>query len=195
MLYLPPGIAHDGVAETECLTWSIGFRAPSDAEIAQGFLDYLRDAVAIEGHYSDRGARRAAHPGELPAPLVEHVARTLQRIRWSGRDARLFAGRLLSEPKAHVFFEPPARALTLAAFTRLCRKSGIALDARSRLLFSGTIFFLNGEPFAAPADARALLRRLADARSLPAGLDAPASFWRAAHGAYERGFIVPGEVA
>src|SRR6186713_1063103 len=32
MLYLPPGIAHDGVAESECLTWSIGFRAPTDAE-------------------------------------------------------------------------------------------------------------------------------------------------------------------
>ena len=32
MLYLPPGIAHHGIAESECLTWSIGFRAPGDAE-------------------------------------------------------------------------------------------------------------------------------------------------------------------
>ena len=28
MLYLPPRYAHDGIAEGECMTYSIGFRAP-----------------------------------------------------------------------------------------------------------------------------------------------------------------------
>ena len=43
MLYLPPGVAHCGVAESECLTWSIGFRAPGDDEIVTAFLDFLRE--------------------------------------------------------------------------------------------------------------------------------------------------------
>ena len=29
VLYLPPGIPHDGVAEDLCTTWSVGFRAPT----------------------------------------------------------------------------------------------------------------------------------------------------------------------
>jgi 50S ribosomal protein L16 3-hydroxylase len=193
MLYLPPGVAHDGVAETECLTWSIGFRAPSDAEIAQGFLDDLRDTLALEGHYGDRGMRAVSHPGEIPATLVRHFADTVRRIRWSDAQVRAFAGRMLSEPKAHVFFEPPARPLAPAAFAARCRRSGLALDARSRLLFSGTMFFLNGEALDVPPEARAALRRLADARRLPAGFEAPAAFWRIAHAAYARGFVVPKE--
>jgi 50S ribosomal protein L16 3-hydroxylase len=193
MLYLPPGVAHDGVALTECLTWSIGFRAPSDTEIAEGFLDHVRDGLQLDGHYGDRGARPAAHPGAIPAALVQHVARTVRRIRWSDADVREYAGRLLSEPKAHVYFKPPARPLPAAAFERACARTGLALDHRSRLLFSGTMFFLNGEALEAPAEARALLRRLADARRLPALARAPRAFMQIAHAAYLRGFLAPGE--
>src|SRR5258705_9917598 len=69
MLYLPPGIAHHGVAESECLTWSIGFRAPTDAEIVEGFLDHLRDRPGASGQYRDPGAAPPRPPGENPAPV------------------------------------------------------------------------------------------------------------------------------
>lgn len=193
MLYLPPGVAHEGVAETECLTWSIGFRAPSDAQIAENFLDQLRDALALEGHYGDAGARAAGHPGEIPASLLRHVARTVRRVRWKKADVGAFAGRMLSEPKGHVFFEPPARPLAPARFAAQCRSAGLRLDPRSRLLFSGTMFFLNGEALDVPGEARPAMRRLADERALPARFAAPASFWRMAHAAYVRGFAAPGD--
>ncbi|MEP7157499.1 MAG: cupin domain-containing protein, partial [Betaproteobacteria bacterium] len=48
MLYLPPGYAHHGVAETECLTWSVGFRAPSQQEMSAALLDHVRDAIQFE---------------------------------------------------------------------------------------------------------------------------------------------------
>src|SRR6185436_3025229 len=57
MLYLPPAYAHDGVALDECTTYSIGFRASSNTELAQGFLDYLRDQVDLPGRYADADAR------------------------------------------------------------------------------------------------------------------------------------------
>jgi 50S ribosomal protein L16 3-hydroxylase len=192
MLYLPPGVAHEGVALTECLTWSIGFRAPSDAEIGEGFLDHLRDTLHLEGHYGDRRAPPTAHAGAIPAALVQHVARTVRRIRWSDADVRAYAGRLLSEPSAHVYFSPPARTLSAAAFERACERAGLALDQRSRLLFYGTMFFLNGELLEATAPARPLLRRLADARRLPAPLRAPRAFMQLAYAAYLRGFMAPG---
>ena len=46
MLYLPPHIAHDGVAEGECMTCSIGFRAPSAGELGAQFLYYLAGVAA-----------------------------------------------------------------------------------------------------------------------------------------------------
>lgn len=168
MLYLPPRLAHNGVALTDCMTWSVGFRAPKAGEIAGRFLDYLHDHLDLEGLYADPGMRQPAHAGEIPADLLDWTARTLRAVRWDKRDIGDFLGRYLSEPKPHVFFDPPQRALSLAAFARRAARAGVVLDARSQLLFHGRAFFINGECIeVAPAQARAL-RMLADQRTLPA---------------------------
>src|SRR5690348_16848774 len=169
MLYLPPGVAHEGVALGECMTWSVGMRAPDASQIAEGFLDFMRDRAVPRGSYRDAGSPPAAHAGAIPPALMEHVARTVRSIRWHEGAVREFAGRLLTEPKAHVFFEPPARPLTRRAFEARARRQGLRLDSRSRLLFSGTMFFLNGERVEAPPAARPALRRIADARALAPG--------------------------
>jgi 50S ribosomal protein L16 3-hydroxylase len=189
MLYLPPGIAHHGVARTECLTWSIGFRAPSEGEIVAGFLDFLRDRLAPAGHYADPGAAPAAHPGELPEALVQHTAEALARIRWSDNEVREFAGRFLSEPKAEVVFAAPRRPLPRARFAALAARRGLALDGKSRLLFSGTMFFINGEALGVASAAQPWLRRLADEREIPGPMKAPAPFWDVAHAWYLQGFL------
>jgi 50S ribosomal protein L16 3-hydroxylase len=189
MLYLPPGIAHHGVAESECLTWSIGFRAPTDRELVTSFLDFLHEKLDPQGQYRDPGEEPAAHPAEIPAVLAGHVEKVLEGIRWTPAQVREFAGRFLTEPKAHVFFSAPRSPLSRRQFEERAAKSGLALDSRSRLLFSGTIFFLNGEPLEAPAAARGSLRRFADARRLPAPVDAPAAFWDLAHAWYLQGFV------
>jgi 50S ribosomal protein L16 3-hydroxylase len=189
MLYLPPGVAHEGVAESECLTWSVGFRAPSDAELAAGFLDFLRDRISPAGRFEDAGAKPARHPGAIPRALEDHAARVMRNVRWSRRDVREFAGRFLSEPKPQVWFAPPRRPLARSAFARRASRQGLALDPGSRLAFSGTIFFLNGETVPVAAAARAVTRRLADQRRLAAPIEAPAAFWDAAHDWYRRGYI------
>ena len=193
MLYLPPGIAHHGVAESECLTWSIGFRAASDAELVAGFLDFLRDRLAPAGRYADPGEAPARHPGELPAEMVAHAARVMREIAWTPALVREFTGRFVSEPKPHVFFEPPSKRLTRTRFAREAARRGVALDPRSRLVFSGTMFFLNGEAQEVPAKARAMLARLADERRIAGPVRAPAQFWDVAHGWYLQGFVHAGE--
>lgn len=189
MLYLPPGVAHDGVALTECLTWSVGFRAPSDAELVGGFLDHLRDALQVEGHYGDAGARPVAHPGEVPSAMLDHAERALAAIRWTPAEARAFAARHLSEPKAHVFFEPPRRPLPRAAFGRAAAARGLRLDGRTRLLFSGTMFFINGQAAALPAAARSAARRLSDARAIAGPARLPEAFVDVAHEWYRQGYL------
>lgn len=188
MLYLPPGVAHHGVAESECLTWSVGFRAPSHRELTAAFLDFLRDRLEPEGQYRDPGEAPTRHPAEIPAVLAGHIAETLDAVRWTPALVREFTGRFLSEPKAHVFFKPPRKALARTAFARRAAKSGLALDPRARVLYLGQAFFVNGEPFEAPAAARAQLRRLADSRTLSAPLSCPDEFWNVAYAWYLEGF-------
>ncbi|WP_438800738.1 JmjC domain-containing protein, partial [Acinetobacter baumannii] len=55
MLYLPPRLAHYGIAEDESMTYSIGFRAPSAAEVLTHFTDFLGQFLSDEERYTDAG--------------------------------------------------------------------------------------------------------------------------------------------
>jgi 50S ribosomal protein L16 3-hydroxylase len=170
VLYLPPRVAHDGVALETCITLSVGFRAPDARELKARFLDYLHerlDGAAAPGPYADPGLRRARHPGAVPPRLASQAARDLARIRWRAGDVMEFLGSYLSEPKAHVVFTPPARPLAAAAFARAAARRGLVLDFKSRLLYAGEYVFMNGEALRLPVPARAVIQRLADRRRLP----------------------------
>ena len=171
MLYLPPRFAHNGVALGDCMTWSVGFRAPKAQEIVGQFLNHLQDILEVEGMYADPSPRRSRHPAEIPGALLDWTADTLRAVRWDRADIVDFLGRYLSEPKAHVFFDPPRRPLSIAAFAARIAKTGVELDARSQCLFRGRTFFMNGERTEASPAMLPTLRRLADRRRLdPAGI-------------------------
>ncbi len=189
MLYLPPGVPHYGVAETECLTWSAGFRAPSDQELASGFLDHLGEKLALEGRYGDPGQRPVRRAGEIPEALVAHVAKVLDGLRWDEAEARAFAGRFLTEPKGHVTFEPPARALPLARFEAAASARGVALEGKSRLAYTCGAFFLNGDAVEATGSCAPWLRRLADERRLDSIARAPRALRELLHAWYRDGVV------
>jgi 50S ribosomal protein L16 3-hydroxylase len=183
LLYLPPGIAHDGVAEGPCLTYSIGFRAPTYDELLDPWLaDFARHS-SLTGRYADPGQRATAHPGELPRGMVRRVHAALVRVRPTRADTERFLLEHLTEPKMQVVFRAARPALTLAAFRRAARRRGVALDRRSRMLIGRNGVGLNGELFAIPASLRTHLRRLADERALPAAAlaAAPASLMALLH--------------
>lgn len=168
LLYLPPRFAHNGVALTDCMTWSVGFRAPKADEIVGQFLAYLQDNLALEGLYADPDLKHPKHPGEIPAEMLDWTARMIRTLRWDKADITDFLGRYLSEPKAHVFFDPPSRPLSQANFCKAAGRGGVALDPRSQLLFRGAAFFMNGERVEADPACASVLRRLADRRQLDA---------------------------
>ena len=166
MLYLPPRFAHNGVALTDCMTWSVGFRAPKADEIVSQFLAYLQDNLALEGLYADPDLKQPRHPGEIPAEMLAWTTRMIANLHWNKADITDFLGRYLSEPKAHVFFDPPGRPLSLAGFRKAAASNGVVLDARSQLLFRGSAFFMNGERVDATPASVTALKNLADRRRL-----------------------------
>ena len=111
MLYLPPQYAHDGIAEGECMTCSIGFRAPAYRELAGHFArlsETVEDNEALSGRYSDAGQNATEHPAQMPADLVRAVSTRLKAMRWSEADVSEFLGAHLSEPKPTVEFREPS---------------------------------------------------------------------------------------
>ena len=170
MLYLPPHIAHCGISGSDdCMTYSIGFRAPSYQELAHEFLHYLQDKLpdnnALKGIYSDPHLTMQKHAGEISDALQANIHKALSGIAWNSDDIGDFLGHYLSEPKAHVYFDAPDE-LSLTAFTKKLAKQALKLDLKSQLLFTQNAFYLNGEKLIVPAALSDCMRELADKRCI-----------------------------
>lgn len=168
-LYLPPRYAHDGVALTQCITYSVGFRAPSAQELGQRFLEFLQDELALDGMYADPDLKPLRGAGAITPAMVTKVAKMLDGIRWNTPDVARFLGAYLTEPKPHIVFERPERPLTAARFTARGRDRGVRLALTTQMLYAGHDVFINGERISVPATAARLIRQLADRRSVPPG--------------------------
>ncbi len=176
MLYLPPGYAHDGVAEAcvgeggkavDCTTYSIGFRAPAKSELASQLLsrlaDFEADAAGTQ-RYRDAAQAATAHPAELPAGLVDFAWQAIALALNDPQALPCVLGEYLTEPKPSVYFDSPDERSADGSSGR----RGIVLDARTRMMYGERHVFINGESHAARgADAR-LMRLLADQRGLSA---------------------------
>ena len=168
MLYLPPGVAHWGVAEGECFTYSIGFLAPSWAELAPAFFAYL----GVEGRYQDPDLQPARARFAVGDAMVERVAAALSGIRFDRGQVGDFLGRYLTMPKRPA--APAARPVSMEEFARRLRGEGrLSLALRSRGLVRGGRIYLDGESHAVSAGTRSLFSRLLGERSLtlPVRLD------------------------
>ncbi|MGZ8155138.1 MAG: JmjC domain-containing protein [Burkholderiales bacterium] len=189
LLYLPPRWAHDGVAIDECITYSIGFRAPHFQELGERFLDFLHDRAALNGMYEDAGIARTREPALIPRRLIERSSAALDALRWSGEDVASFLGTYLSEPKPRVVFTRPRPALGAVAFERRARKTGVTLALATRMLYRGRTVFINGEAISCSATTLPTLKKLANARALGPALDLDRASWRLLHDWYKAGYI------
>ena len=191
MLYLPPSYAHDGVAIDACTTYSIGFRAASHNEIAQAFVDHLRDELALSGRYADPGLAASDEPARIGPPMQRQVDRLLRKIRWNRATTARFLGIFLSEPKPDITFDQPAVRLSAAAFAKAAARRGVLLDPRTQWLYDDDWIFLNGEAREWPEGERRGLREFANARVLSAARVTALSAAAMAilHYGYNHGFL------
>jgi 50S ribosomal protein L16 3-hydroxylase len=168
MLYLPPHVAHWGVAVGDCMTYSIGFRAPSVQELAGQFLNFMQDRLDLAGVYADADLKLQTHPAKISKAMLKEVVKAIKRIQWEEADVAEFLGCYLTEPKLHVVFDKP-RSMNIAKFRQQLIHDGIQLSLKSQMLFDEQHCFINGELVKMSPDNTVLMRQLADNRSLPAG--------------------------
>jgi 50S ribosomal protein L16 3-hydroxylase len=162
MLYLPPRYAHDGIAEGECMTCSIGFRSPSAGELArevlQGLAEQAMDEVGSR-LYRDPKQLAVEHCGEIPDGMFEFARDALEDALRDPLALRRALGEYLSEPKPSVWFEGENGPVV---------NGQIRLDRRTRMLYDPHHVFINGESFLASGRDAQIMRILADQRSLGA---------------------------
>jgi 50S ribosomal protein L16 3-hydroxylase len=181
MLYLPPHVAHDGIALDDCMTISVGFRAPTLATLACGMLEAANDQImanlgdtgglyalpvlpgpVLSQTYKDPGTSATNQPARVPDGLVDATLKAVRKVRFNQALASRFLGQWITEPSAAALFEPNDGPIDLV--DAMPCTGVLKLDRCSRMAYRGKALFINGEVAAVPASAP--LRRLADDRSL-----------------------------
>ena len=163
MLYLPPRYAHDGVAQGECMTYSVGFRTPAKDELAREILQRLaepadQDAAPVLYQDPQQGAVTAS--GDIPAGLLKFSVDAVQTALQDPQAIARALGEYLTEPKAQVWFEGADEECAPENFQR------IALSRKTRMLFDAHHIFINGESFLASGHDAELMHRMVNIRHL-----------------------------
>lgn len=166
MLYLPPQYAHDGVAIDECMTYSIGFRAPSYQELGEAFLQFMAETIDLPGRYADPALQPTRHPAEISTAMLDRIGDALKKIRFGNEDIAIFLGEFLSEPKPGIVFKAPARPVNADRFVKTAARRGIRLSAKTQMLYRQKHVFVNGESFTVTRADKPALMALANQRRL-----------------------------
>jgi 50S ribosomal protein L16 3-hydroxylase len=172
LLYLPPRLAHYGVALEPCLTYSVGFRAPSHRELLSGFLDFLLEHIVPDLRYGDPDLEVQGNPGLISAAALTRIGQ-LVRL-YLGDDPALLAsgfGRFITEPKAAFAAQPEAEPLDLAGLLAHLDQGGtLERNPGSRFAYleqdGATLLFIDGQEFLLGPDIAALAPLLGQYRVL-----------------------------
>jgi 50S ribosomal protein L16 3-hydroxylase len=102
ILYLPPRLAHWGEAVTECMTYSLGFRAPAINELVSRALDHHLERMDPERFYTDPPLAANCRPGELSVAAVQRALELVRaQLAELGQDTH-WLGELVTEPRCAI---------------------------------------------------------------------------------------------
>lgn len=169
ILYVPPGVAHDGIAlSDDCMTYSVGFRAPSLAELVEGWAEHQADGLTDERRFTDPGLTPQTHPGEIePQSLDRLQALVLDALGDRAAFARWFAGHA-TEPKYPDVDWRPEQPVTPGEVRALLVDGAVlARNPASRFAFvrqpdGAVLLGVDGLTFDCPADMAELAVQLCD---------------------------------
>ena len=173
MLYLPPRVPHHGIAVTDdCMTYSVGFRAPTHAELIDSAATYSLSKLDETLRYSDPDLT-PQHPGEISQKSLKRVKQILESVRLEGDALTQWFGQISTTPKdddVEIPVEPPLRSAALLkqlnAGAALCRAEGSRV-AFARSTGRGVWLFTNGESLLLPAGALGFAKLLSEFIELP----------------------------
>lgn len=172
MLYLPPGVAHYGIALEDCITLSVGFRAPSHYELLCGFVDALQtlEPTAIQHRYRDPDLTLQENPGEITAHALDKITHLIQHSVSDPHAIRRWFGRFITEPKHNQQDMPLDDPFGKAEFLTTLEQDTLYRSEDSRFAYvqwdgHTTLLYIDGQEITLTGDARDAAPLLCNQRS------------------------------
>ncbi|MBS0212779.1 MAG: cupin domain-containing protein [Proteobacteria bacterium] len=155
MLYLPPGVPHHGVAADACLTFSVGMRAPAQAELMTDYADHLASTIDEASRYADPDLALPADAHEIDAAALARVRRALAALQADDATLAAWFGGFISQYRS-VGIAPPPKAPTDAAVRKALAGGGeLARHPFLRMAWTHqgqhALLFASGNGFPMPA--------------------------------------------
>jgi 50S ribosomal protein L16 3-hydroxylase len=165
LLYVPPGVAHWGIGHGDCMTFSLGFRAPRLNDALSRWVDQALESLDPDLFYRDAGREPARRAGEICGRDLTRVREQALQLLQASQDARWF-GELVTETDYTA--DPQESADISARIAAGPRAVRLRADARLawHLMDDGLQVFANGVTLHADAAARATLELLCGERVL-----------------------------
>ncbi|MBV1919081.1 MAG: cupin domain-containing protein, partial [Pseudomonadales bacterium] len=175
LLYLPPGLAHHGVADGECMTLSVGFRAPSNKDLLSSYTDHQLDQLQDNQRYTDPDLEPQNNTGWIPPSAIEKVKDQLLSSLEKPNALEHWVGQYLSAAKYdNEDSEASIEPLNINDVLLCCNERIPFLrDETSRMVYTGKVcdqpelLFINGKQMDFPDSANKLVQLCCHHRSLP----------------------------
>ncbi len=169
MLYLPPRLAHFGTAEDDCMTYSVGFRAPSAAEVLTHFTDFLAQFLPDEERYSDAGAAPTDDPHQIQLDALDRLKALLAEHMGDERLLLTWFGQFMTEPRYPELVTGP-EIEEEDFLTALKGGAVLVRNPSARLAWSevdvGLVLFASGQSRLLPGNLKELLKLICAADAL-----------------------------
>ena len=152
MLYLPPGVSHHGVSLGESLSYSIGFRATSHADLVNEFISHITQNLSPKLTYQDPDQSIQQHPNEIKQDALERVTEIFKEyLQPNHPELQRWFGCFVSDTKASVATEPEEACNSIEELKELTGTGTLSRHPASRFAFAqnpdNTLLFIDGEDY------------------------------------------------
>src|SRR5690606_27772174 len=165
----PPRLAHFGTAEDACMTYSVGFRAPSAAEVLTHFTDFLSQFLPDEERYSDADLEPVDDPHQIQSDALKRLKALLDEHMGDERLLLTWFGQFMTEPRYPERVEGPELD-EAEVFAAIEEGAVLVRNPSARLAWSeidlGLLLFASGQSRLLPAPLKPLLKLVCSADAL-----------------------------
>lgn len=155
MLYIPPQVGHNGVSESDdCMTYSVGFRAPSHAEILRSFTDFVGEKLTSESRYTDPDLKLQDNPGQIEADSLQQVRDIFNQYLNDDAQLSKWLGEFVTDPKYPDLDQAPDEEISLEQLQETLADGDLLLSRNEGSRFSffqlpenRVRLFVDGESF------------------------------------------------
>lgn len=159
MLYLPPNVAHHGIAQQDnsgrnqdCMTASVGFRAPSLKTMTSDYVHYINENIDPGARYRDKSPVKPAHHAEISEDTVSHFIEQLkQGLTLDHEQVKRWLGHYCSDNKTFEDFAYQQNNINYDELANIASQTILEQSPYSNFLFSHTrqaaLLFVDGRDY------------------------------------------------